>query len=680
MDQALDATQALPTLRLPDTCSRTAAGTRSRRSHALAATAAALGLLLSGCGQQQPAELTLFQDVTQSAGLSSYAGMTHGTAWGDYDGDGLPDLYATNHLNAAQLWRNLGGGKFADMSAEMFTPEQTGRDKHGAAWADFDNDGRLDLVQLTGAVMGVGAQPKRLLHNLGGSFEDVAATLGVANPEGRTRMPLWFDLNADGRLDLFEGAEKRLDDKVPPRMYLQGATGFAPADASLPLRTPGAPFCVLSTLTGDDKPALVCRLMDPKGAVQVLDLSTVPAKTLDLLPQTAFEDIAAADFDNDGRVDLLLARKNPAGAVAFGRPAQDKLVASVSIDQAHVERPMGFSFRSKGPLQIKLAAQNQGNPITPQRVHLGQAGAHPAGLYFTVGPEVGAAAASVPGGQPGVYVGFTAPDQWTVHVTASRAALASGQPKVQDLQFGIAAAQPIDKVEAVGPTQAEAAPLRLFMNQGDRLVEQSDPRGLNKPAVSAVNVVAADFDNDMHVDLFVLASGEIGAHPNLLLLNDDNGHFRPVKNAGGANGPLAGVGDSVTTVDFDGDGFVDLLTSSGGSMGRSLGLPAEAGGYRLYRNVAANGNHWLEIDLEGTKSNRDGIGAVVRATAGGVTQMRVQDGGVHERGQNHARLHFGLAKNTTVDKLTIHWPSGTVQELRDVKANQVLRVREPAAP
>ena len=430
-------------------------------------------------------------------------------------------------------------------------------------------------------------------------------------------------------------------------MYLQGATGFAPADASLPLRTPGAPFCVLSTLTGDDKPALVCRLMDPKGAVQVLDLSTVPAKTLDLLPQTAFEDIAAADFDNDGRVDLLLARKNPAGAVAFGRPAQDKLVASVSIDQAHVERPMGFSFRSKGPLQIKLAAQNQGNPITPQRVHLGQAGAHPAGLYFTVGPEVGAAAASVPGGQPGVYVGFTAPDQWTVHVTASRAALASGQPKVQDLQFGIAAAQPIDKVEAVGPTQAEAAPLRLFMNQGDRLVEQSDPRGLNKPAVSAVNVVAADFDNDMHVDLFVLASGEIGA-------------------------TVAGVGASA--------GFVDLLTSSGGSMGRSLGLPAEAGGYRLYRNVAANGNHWLEIDLEGTKSNRDGIGAVVRATAGGVTQMRVQDGGVHERGQNHARLHFGLAKNTTVDKLTIHWPSGTVQELRDVKANQVLRVREPAAP
>ena len=72
---------------------------------------------------------------------------------------------------------------------------------------------------------------------------------------------------------------------------------------------------------------------------------------------------------------------------------------------------------------------------------------------------------------------------------------------------------------------------------------------------------------------------------------------------------------------------------------------------------------------------------MVRVTAGGVTQMRVQDGGVHHRGQNHARLHFGLAKNAQVDKITVHWPSGAVQEAdRACKANQVLRdASEPAA-
>jgi len=137
------------------------------------------------------------------------------------------------------------------------------------------------------------------------------------------------------------------------------------------------------------------------------------------------------------------------------------------------------------------------------------------------------------------------------------------------------------------------------------------------------------------------------------------------------------VGDSVTTADIDGDGFLDLLTSSGGSMGRSLGLPSDNGRYQLFRNVG-NGNHWIMLDLEGTATNRDGIGAIVRVTAGGVTQMRVQDGGIHERGQNHSRLHFGLANNAMADKVSLHWPSGVTQELLGVKAGQILRVRESA--
>jgi hypothetical protein len=69
-------------------------------------------------------------------------------------------------------------------------------------------------------------------------------------------------------------------------------------------------------------------------------------------------------------------------------------------------------------------------------------------------------------------------------------------------------------------------------------------------------------------------------------------------------------------------------------MGRSFGLHSEGGGYQLYHN-AGNANHWLEIDLEGTRSNRDGVGAVVYINAGGVTQVRMQDGGIHNRGQNH---------------------------------------------
>ena len=173
----------------------------------------------------------------------------------------------------------------------------------------------------------------------------------------------------------------------------------------------------------------------------------------------------------------------------------------------------------------------------------------------------------------------------------------------------------------------------------------------------------------------MVASTEIGKQKNLLLLNRGDGYFDVVRDAGGAGGDLSGAGDSVTTVDYDGDGFLDLLTTTGGSMGRSEGLPSDNGRYHLYHNVG-NGNHWIEIDLEGTESNRDGIGAVVQVDVGGVIQTQVQDDGVHFRGQNSQRLHFGLAKHTRIDKITVHWPSGRIQELDKVPGDQILRIKE----
>jgi hypothetical protein len=81
--------------------------------------------------------------------------------------------------------------------------------------------------------------------------------------------------------------------------------------------------------------------------------------------------------------------------------------------------------------------------------------------------------------------------------------------------------------------------------------------------------------------------------------------------------------------------------------------------------------------LVGTHSNRDGIGARVVVEAGGVKQTRLQGGGIHERGQNHSRLHFGLARQAQADKITVYWPSGKVQVLNKIQGNQVLRIEEP---
>ncbi len=214
------------------------------------------------------------------------------------------------------------------------------------------------------------------------------------------------------------------------------------------------------------------------------------------------------------------------------------------------------------------------------------------------------------------------------------------------------------------------------MNRGGKLIEEADQRGLNDLPIAAVNAVGGDFDNDMDMDIFVLGSGAAGKTANLLLLNNGQGKFEIVRNAGGASGKLVGVGDSVTTADVDGDGFLDLLTASGGSMGRSLGLPSDNGGYQLFRNVG-NGNRWLMIDLVGTQSNRDGIGARVRVTAHDVTQTRFQDGGIHERGQNHSRLHFGMGNNAMAERVSVTWPNGKIQKFNKMPTNQVVRIEEP---
>ncbi|MDP1678933.1 MAG: CRTAC1 family protein [Candidatus Nitrotoga sp.] len=636
-------------------------------------------ILLTACSGQEK-ELTLFQDVTPKSGLETYVGMTHGAYWGDYDSDGLPDLYVTNHLRGAKLFRNLGHGRFSDVTDIFFAPKDIAGDKHGAAWADFNNDGWPDLVQLTGAGRGVGSEPKRLFQNLGAKFEDVAGTAGVANPFGRTRMPLWHDFNRDGQLDLFQGAESRFDKLEPPFIFLQQGGKFSASTDALKFASRSPMFCITTSLNNDNLPNVVCKVSGGKTTSQIFVTSTLPARELDLLPKTAFEDIAAGDFDNDGFIDLYLARKNPLGPVAFGRPGNNEVIADVRSDQANVDKPIGFTFRSTGQLTFRVASAWPNDALSVDRIHLGKQGTHPGEFTFALSsktPGVDGLTANEPGKQAGVFIGMTAPDQWEVRVTAPREALKENKSKYQQIAVKVTSTGAITDLAAIGdPPSAEEAPARLFMNRDGKLVEESDKRGVNKRVIAGVNVVAGDFDNDMHLDLFVLASGDIGKQKNLLLLNRGDGHFDIVRGAGGAAGGQEGVGDSVTSADYDGDGFLDLLVATGGSMGRSLGLPSENGAYRLYHNVG-NGNRWLEIDLEGTTSNRDGIGAIVRVTAGGVTQVRVQDGGIHERGQNHQRLHFGLAKHTQIDKISVHWPSGTVQELSKIGVDKILHIKEP---
>jgi hypothetical protein len=127
--------------------------------------------------------------------------------------------------------------------------------------------------------------------------------------------------------------------------------------------------------------------------------------------------------------------------------------------------------------------------------------------------------------------------------------------------------------------------------------------------------------------------------------------------------------------DYNLDGFLDLFVTNGS------GPPpfSTAGPHQLFQNIA-NENHWLEIDLRGVSSNRDGIGAKLILSVNGKNQIRQQDGGMHSFSQNHARIHFGLGPNKKADLLTIYWPTGQVQRIENVQANQVLVVDEKVQP
>lgn len=184
-----------------------------------------------------------------------------------------------------------------------------------------------------------------------------------------------------------------------------------------------------------------------------------------------------------------------------------------------------------------------------------------------------------------------------------------------------------------------------------------------------------DYDNDGDRDLFV-ANGHTYPQADLPRVNSsyeqanslfENRDGRLVEVAAGA-GPgfaLRRVSRGTSFADYDGDGDIDLFVLN-------LNGPPT-----LLRNDGNHDNHYLLVRTVGTKSNRDGIGARVIILAGGQTQhAEVQSGGSY-LSHSDLRLHFGLGKAERVDRLEVRWPSGAVQVLSDIAADQVLTVVEP---
>jgi enediyne biosynthesis protein E4 len=208
----------------------------------------------------------------------------------------------------------------------------------------------------------------------------------------------------------------------------------------------------------------------------------------------------------------------------------------------------------------------------------------------------------------------------------------------------------------------------LFRNQGKgffRDVTYPSQLGLLSFARSGWSVALVDFNNDGRRDLFS-ANSHVSDHldtyrqPNSVFAGAGGGTFVDSSESLAAS-PAAHRGAAFA--DFNNDGRIDVVVTA-------LGGQAE-----LWENVSPEPHRWLRLRLEGTRSNRDGIGARVRVGA----QHDYATTSVGYASSSAGGLHFGLARIENVGEIEIHWPSGTVQVLQNVRTNQILAVKENGA-
>ncbi len=241
-----------------------------------------------------------------------------------------------------------------------------------------------------------------------------------------------------------------------------------------------------------------------------------------------------------------------------------------------------------------------------------------------------------------------------------------------------------DGLPDIWHTAIELETFPLFLNRGGgafRDATASSQIGRYSIQMSGWSNAAADFDNDGWKDLMAARSNVLdnvevmGARrypePNALFRNlgasgGKRLEFADATSEAGPDFQRAAAHRGLAVGDLDSDGRVDAV------------VPVLGGPARLFHNVSRNSNNWILISLAGTKSNRMGIDARVTITdETGFKQYLLASTSSGYAASSDSRLHFGLGAASRLTELEIQWPSGVRQILKNVPANQVLRVQEP---
>ena len=207
--------------------------------------------------------------------------------------------------------------------------------------------------------------------------------------------------------------------------------------------------------------------------------------------------------------------------------------------------------------------------------------------------------------------------------------------------------------------------------------EVSDKAGITVPTRNVLSFGGGffDYDNDGWVDLFIVnghvypeveqVSPDIHYKQiNSLFHNDTHGNFTEVTRSSGDGFSTPYAGRGAAFADFDNDGNMDIVAANNGDPPLVL------------HNSGGTGNHFLNFKLVGTKSNRDAMGARIKLTAGGISQIREIAGGGSYLSQSDLRAHFGLGRSAKAATIEVTWPSGGHQVFHDVEADKFYIIEE----
>ena len=544
-----------------------------------------------------------------------------GIAVADVDGDGLYDIYFVSQVGGNELWKNLGGGKFSNITKEAGVGVP-GRISVSASFADIDNDGDPDLFVTT--VRG----GNLLFENDGhGHFRDITQAAGLGGTALHASGSVFFDYDRDGLLDLLvcnvgkytsneKGAQGQflaLGDAFTGHMYPEryefpvlyknlGHNKFKDVTSEAGLKPVGwAGDASFADLNGDGWPQVY--FLNMMGANHFYENAKgkFSEQTKKYFPRTSWGAMGVRffDYDNDGRMDLFVTDMHSDMWSDVG-PADEKKKALKPETEAFLMGPQNsFVFGNS------LYHNSGGGKFEEVSDRMG------AENYWPWGPSSGDLNA----------------DGWEDLFIAS----SMNYP----FRYGINTV--------------------LLNNRGKKFLDSEFILGVEPRK-----------DGRTHTPWFDIDCSK--APPPSTLNPVDAAAPQPCKGQTGQITVMSALGTrSAAIFDLDNDGDLDIVTNDFGSAPMIL-----------VSNLAEKQHiHWVKVKLTGTASNRDGLGATVRVISGGRTLTKYSDGKSGYLSQSSLPLYFGLGDAQKIDRVEVDWPSGKKQVVtQNLKVNDVVTVTE----